>query len=312
MAHRSVSTAAKDKFTMANILIAGCGYVGTALGLRLAAAGHMVWGIRRSADGMPSGIRPLTADLTAPETLHDLPAGLDFVFYTAAPNGSEDAAYRAIYVDGLRSVLQALVRQHQSPRRILLTSSTAVYAQSAGEWVDETSPTEPQHFTGRRVLEGEKVLLAGPFPATVVRLGGIYGPGRTSLIERVRQGLATCRQGLPLYTNRIHRDDCAGALHHLMTLPQPDACYIGVDHEPVDYCDLLRWLAARLGAPPPRLEASTVLDTRRHRTNKRCRHARLIASGYVFRYPTFREGYAALLAQAAADASSAMDGQNVP
>jgi nucleoside-diphosphate-sugar epimerase len=287
---------------MANILIAGCGYVGTALGLRLAAAGHMVWGIRRSAEGLPPGIRHLAADLTAPETLEDLPAGLDVVFYTAAPNGSEEAAYRAIYVDGLRHVLEALLRQHQSPRRVLLTSSTAVYAQSTGEWVDETSRTEPQHFTGRRVLEGEKLLLDGPFPATVLRLGGIYGPGRTSLIERVRQGLATCREGPRLYTNRIHRDDCAGALHHLMTLPQPDACYIGVDHEPADYCDLLRWLAAQLGAPMPRIEASSGGDSRRHRTNKRCRHDKLIASGYRFHYPTFREGYAALLAQATAEA----------
>ena len=287
---------------MANILIAGCGYVGTALGLRLAAAGHIVWGIRRSAEGLPPGIRHLAADLTAPETLQELPPALDVVFYTAAPNGSEEAAYRAIYVDGLRHVLEALVRQHQSPRRVLLTSSTAVYAQSAGEWVDETSPTEPQHFTGRRVLEGERVLLDGPFPATVLRLGGIYGPGRTSLIERVRQGLATCREGPPLYTNRIHRDDCAGALHHLMTLPQPDSRYIGVDHEPADYCDVLRWLAAQLGAPPPRVEASSGMDSRRHRTNKRCRHDKLIASGYVFHYPTFREGYAALLAQATAEA----------
>jgi nucleoside-diphosphate-sugar epimerase len=287
---------------MANILIAGCGYVGTALGLRLKAVGHTVWGIRRSAEGLPSGIGHVAADLTVPETLADLPPALDVVFYTAAPNGTEDAAYRAIYVDGLRHVLEALERQHQSPQRVLLTSSTAVYAQTSGEWVDETSPTEPQHFSGRRVLEGERVLLEGPFPATVLRLGGIYGPGRTGLIERVRQGLATCRESPPLFTNRIHRDDCAGALHHLMTLPEADVCYIGVDHEPAEYCDVLRWLAAQLGAPPPRLEASAEMDSRRHRTNKRCRHDKLIASGYVFRYPTFRDGYAAQLAQAHAGA----------
>jgi nucleoside-diphosphate-sugar epimerase len=281
---------------MANILIAGCGYVGTTLGTRLAAAGHFVWGMRRAAEGLPPGIRHVAADLTTPETLQELPPGLDVVFYTAAPNGADDAAYRAIYVDGLRHLLEALERQQQSPRRVLLTSSTAVYAQSAGEWVDETSPTEPTHFTGRRVLEGEKVLLNGPFPATVLRLGGIYGPGRTSLIERVRQGLATCRDGPPLYTNRIHRDDCAGALHHLMTSPQPDSIYIGVDHEPADQCSVLRWLAVQLGAPPPRIEAASGADTRRHRTNKRCRNTKLVASSCVFRYPTFREGYAALLA----------------
>ena len=281
---------------MAHILIAGCGYVGTALGMRLAAAGHVVWGLRRSAEGLPSGLHCVAADLTAPATLQDLPPALDVVFYTAAPNGADDAAYRAIYVDGLRHLLEALVRQRQSPRRVLFTSSTAVYAQSTGEWVDETSPAEPRHFTGSRVLEGERLLLDGPFPATIIRFGGIYGPGRTSLLERVRQGLAPCRDGPPLYTNRIHRDDCAGALHHLMSLPLPESLYIGVDHESADQCEVLRWLAAQLGAPAPRVEALPGTDTRRHRTNKRCRNAKLVASGYVFRYPTFREGYAALLA----------------
>jgi nucleoside-diphosphate-sugar epimerase len=280
---------------MANILIAGCGYVGTALGVGLAAAGHVVWGLRRAGEGLPPGIRHLGANLTAPQTLHALPAGLDVVFYTAAPHGSDAAAYRAIYVDGLRHLLEALTRQHQSPRRVFFTSSTAVYAQSTGEWVDETSPTEPRHFTGSRVLDGERLLLAGPFPATVLRLGGIYGPGRTSLIERVRQGLAACRDGPPLYTNRIHRDDCAGALHHLMTLPQPEALYVGVDREPADQGDVLRWLADQLGAPPPRIASASSADTRRQRTNKRCRNAKLVASGYVFRYPTYREGYTALL-----------------
>jgi nucleoside-diphosphate-sugar epimerase len=296
---------------MAHILIAGCGYVGTALGMRLAAAGHVVWGLRRSAEGLPSGLQCVAADLTAPATLQELPPALDVVFYTAAPNGADDVAYRAIYVDGLRHLLEALVRQHQSPQRVLFTSSTAVYAQSAGEWVDETSPADPRHFTSSLVLEGERLLLGGPFPATVIRFGGIYGPGRTSLIQRVRQGLAPCRKGPPLYTNRIHRDDCAGALHHLMTLPEPDSLYIGVDHEPADQCDVLRWLAGQLGAPAPRVEASLGTDSRRHRTNKRCRNAKLVASGYVFRYPTFREGYTALLARTAADAFPPPDG-NAP
>ena len=176
------------------------------------------------------------------------------VFYTAAPNGTDDAAYRAIYVDGLRHVLEALVHQRQAPQRVLLTSSTAVYAQSTGAWIDETSPAEPAHFTGRRVLEGERLLLDGPFPATVIRFGGIYGPGRTSLIERVRQGVATCRDGPPLYTNRIHRDDCAWCTPSSDDVADASITYIGVDHEPADYCDLLRWLAVQLGAPPPRVE----------------------------------------------------------
>ena len=279
---------------MARILIAGCGYVGAALAERLVAEGHAVWGLRRDPKGLPSAVRPLAADLTDPGTLRNLPSGLECVVYTAAPDRLDDAAYRSIYVDGLSHVLDALQHQGQKPRRVFFTSSTAVYAQSAGEWVDEASPIEPTHFSGMRMLEAERLVRSGPFPATVLRLGGIYGPGRAGLIERVRRGEAVCTDGPPTYTNRIHRDDCASVLQHLMALPQPDDLYLGVDHEPAEDCVVLRWLAGRLGVPPPRVENPTLGSAQRRRGNKRCRNARLVASGYIFRYPTFRDGYGAL------------------
>ena len=285
---------------MANVLIAGCGYVGTALGTRLASEGHVVWGLRRRTDALPNSIRPLVADLTVPETLQALPPGLDVVFYTASADASDDEAYRAAYVEGLHNLLRALDHQRQVLRRVFFTSSTGVYTQASGAWVDETSPTEPGEFSGIRVLEGERLLLGSPFPATVLRLGGIYGPGRTRLIDRVRRGLAVCPEGPPLYTNRIHRDDCAGALHHLMNVDQPDHIYIGVDHEPAEQCEVLRWLAARLGVSPPGVEPPSGSEVRRHQSNKRCSNAKLIASGYTFRYPSFRDGYSALLAQGGA------------
>mgnify|MGYP001620002551 CR=1 FL=1 len=280
---------------MANVLIAGCGYVGTALGTRLASEGHVVWGLRRRPDALPSSIRPFVADLTVPETLEALPPGLDVVFYTASADASDDDSYRAAYVEGLHNLLRAFDHQRQVLRRVFFTSSTGVYTQSSGAWVDETSPTEPAEFSGIRVLEGERLLLGSPFPATVLRLGGIYGPGRTRLIDRVRRGLAVCPEGPPLYTNRIHRDDCAGALHHLMNVDQPDQIYIGVDHEPAEQCEVLRWLAAQLGVSPPGVEPPSGSEVRRHQSNKRCSNAKLIASGYVFRYSSFRDGYMALL-----------------
>jgi len=279
---------------MANVLVAGCGYVGTALGTRLASEGHVVWGLRRRADALPSSIRPFAADLTLPETLKALPPELDFVFYTAAADASDDDSYRAAYVDGLRNLFHALDGQRQPLRRVFFTSSTGVYAHASGEWVDEESPAEPAEFSGIRVLEGERLLMEDPFPATVLRLGGIYGPGRTRLIDRVRRGLAVCPDGLPLYTNRIHRDDCAGALHHLMNMDQPDQIYLGVDHEPAEQCEVLRWLARQLGVSPPRL-GPPIGSTPRRQSNKRCSNAKLVTSGYTFRYPTFRDGYMALL-----------------
>jgi nucleoside-diphosphate-sugar epimerase len=250
----------------------------------------------------------LAADLTAPETLGSLPDALDFVFYMAAPDRLDDEAYRSTYVHGLSHLLDALQHQGRKPRRVFFTSSTVVYAQSRGEWVDEASPTEPVHFSGTRMLEAEWLLLGGPFPATILRLGGIYGPGRAGLVERVRRGEAVYTDGPPVYTNRIHRDDCTGALQHLMSLSQPEALYLGVDHEPAEECEVLRWLAAQLGVPPPRMMTSSESGAQRRRGpprprrragNKRCRNTKLVASGYTFRYPTYREGYSALLSHSA-------------
>lgn len=282
---------------MTDVLIAGCGYVGTALGIRLATEGYVVWGLRRRTGLLPPSIRPFAADLTLPETLRTLPPGVQYVFYTAAADRSDDEAYRAVYVDGLRNLLEAMESQGQQPQRVFFTSSTAVYAQVSGEWVDEMSPAQSEHFSGRRLLEGEQLLLGSRFPATVLRLGGIYGPGRARLIESVRQGLAAYPEGPPVYANRIHRDDCVGSLCHLMTLPQPAHLYLGVDHHPADQCAVLRWLAAQLSVPPPRTEGVSGFQERSQRSNKRCSNARLVASGHVFRFPTFREGYRALLAE---------------
>ncbi|MGH9340651.1 MAG: NAD-dependent epimerase/dehydratase family protein [Acidobacteriota bacterium] len=281
---------------MPRVLIAGCGYVGTILALRLSQGGYEAWGLRRCAGNLPAEIRPLSADLSSADTLKNLPPGLDYVFYTASPESSSEEAYRACYETGLANLMSSLKEAGQRPRRLFLTSSTGVYSQSSGEWVDETSPAEPTHFSGRLILEGERLLQSGPFEATVLRAGGIYGPGRTRLIEQVREGKARCTSGPPIYTNRIQVEDCAGALAHLMDDSRPAGVYIGVDCEPSDRCIVLRWMAGQLNAPPPRLEDERDLDSRRFRSNKRCSNAKLLSAGYVFRYPSFREGYRTVMA----------------
>lgn len=280
------------------VLIAGCGYVGTALGERLAAEGHEVFGLRRNPEGLPPPVEPVAADLSTTGSLREaLPGGLDLVFYTASPGGSTDEAYELAYVTGPRNLLAALRQRGESPRRVVFTTSTGVYGQSDGEWVDETSPTEPERFSGRRLLEGERTVLGGPFPAVVLRLGGIYGPGRTRAIDRARE--APPEDEPPAYTNRIHRDDCAGALRHLSLLEDPEPVYLGVDHEPADRRVVAEWLAARRPAPAGE-EAPAEAEPRargpfRGGSGKRCSNARLVASGYTFRYPTFREGFADLM-----------------
>ena len=274
-----------------NILIAGCGYVGAALAVRLAAEGHAVWGLRRRPEGLPDGVRPMAADLSDAATLRFLPPDLDMVYYTAGAGARTEAAYRSAYVDGPRHLLEALRQQGQRSRRVVFTSSTGVYAQCSGEWVDENSPAEPQHPGGRQLLAGERLFLDGPFPATVVRLAGIYGPGRTRLVDSLRQGDATYHENPSSYLNLIHRDDCVGALRHLATVARPASLYIGVDYQPVERGTLLRWLSGVLNTQPPRLVAAA----EGRRSNKRCRNGRLVASGYPFQYPTFKHGYSAIL-----------------
>lgn len=277
---------------MARVLIAGCGYVGAELGSRLAAAGHAVWGMKRRPVGLPSGVRPVAADLTNPGSLGNLPSDLDVVVYAASADSFAEDAYRRAYVDGPRHLLAALATQGQSPRRVLLVSSTSVYGQRRGEWVDEDSPTEPAGFNGRLVLEGEEAVRGGPFPATVVRFGGLYGPGRVLFVGALRAGTATCSESPPACVNLVHRDDGAGALAHLSFLPDAAPVYIVVDSCPAERCELLRWLAARLGLPPP-----AVVDAGpgpRGQGFKRCSSRRLLGSGYELAYPSYVDGFSAL------------------
>lgn len=276
---------------MERVLIAGCGYVGTALAERLAGEGRDVLALRRSAVTIP-GVTALRADLLDVDSLRALPSGITHVVYTASADATDDRSYRSAYVDGLRYLLAAL--HGQAVRRVLYASSTGVYAQQDGEWVDETSAAEPIHFTGTRLLEGEGLLRRSPFPSVAVRFAGIYGPGRTRMIDAVRDGTAAIPAGPPIYSNRIHRDDCVGVLLHFLERDEAEPLYCAVDHEPTDAGEVYRWIAARLGVAPPRVD-----ETPRGRygrtANKRVRAARLLASGYRFRYPTFREGYGELI-----------------
>ncbi|MEO1367083.1 MAG: SDR family NAD(P)-dependent oxidoreductase, partial [Acidobacteriota bacterium] len=130
-----------------------------------------------------------------------------------------------------------------------------------------------------------------------VRLAGIYGPGRTRLIDSVRSGEAVIYDDPPRYTNRIHVDDCARLLRHLGEVPDPASTYIGVDHDPATDRDVKEWLAAALGAPTPPSAADRP-EARaggRRGGNKRCSNRRVAGAGFVFSYRDFRAGYGALL-----------------
>ena len=278
------------------ILLAGCGDLGTEAGLRFAAAGHRVVGWRRSPEKLPAAIEGVAADLSGTD-LPPVPADTTAVVIAVAADSPTEAAYRAAYVDGLAHVLDALERDGVTPQRVLFVSSTAVYGDAGGGWVDESTTAAPGGFSGRVLLEAEELLLSrlrgtGSTPV-VLRLGGIYGPGRTRLIDQVRSGAAVIPDETR-HTNRIHRDDAAAAMVHLaLTVADPAPVYVGVDDNPADLGDVLRFLAAEMGYPEPPVGPAG--DARGG--NKRCRNALLRGSGLELAYPTFREGYRAVLAR---------------
>lgn len=277
-----------------DVLVAGCGDVGTGVALALREAGCAVWGLRRRAELLPAQIEPLAADITRPDELAAVRQREFALVVVATAAGRFDAAtYREVYVEGLRNLLAAL----RGEPRVLLVSSTGVYHQHRGEWVDEDSPTEPSGFSGRLLLEAERVLAATTGErGCVVRFGGIYGPGRERLLREVLAGVG-CPSDPVRYTNRIHRDDCVGMLcflaDRLLRGTDISALYLGVDCEPAPMWEVRHWLAARLGVTLD--DGASAGVTMRGVGSKRCSNRRILQAGYRFRYPDYRAGYESML-----------------
>ncbi len=280
-------------------LIAGCGYVGRELARRLLADGEQVWGLTLAPADLPEGVRPLVADLREPDSLARLPE-VDRVVFSAAPTRFDEASYRATYVRGLGNLVAALGAAPSPPQRLVFCSSMGVYDQQDGSWVDEGSPTTTDKANGLVMLECERLVQACPIPAISARIAGIYGGQRCRVVRDVQAGTATTSPGPSVFTNLAHRDDCAGALRHLLTLRDPEDVYVISDDEPVERNHLLLWLASLLQVPAPvegtGAETSRWLAQRPGDLGKRLSNARLRASGYRLQHPTFRDGYAAIVA----------------
>ncbi|MGF6091522.1 SDR family oxidoreductase [Pseudomonas sp. 18173] len=276
------------------VLIAGCGDVGSRLATQLLAAGWEVHGLRRDVSRLPEGVIGVAGDLFDKDCPATWPVGaVDYLVYCAAATDHDEAGYRAAYVQGLEHVLEWLNDYGQVPNRLLFVSSSSVYGQQDGEWVDEASPAVAAGYSGRVMLEAEQLALKSGIPASIVRLTGIYGPGREWLLTQVRRGYRVAVEP-PLYANRIHADDAAGLMACLLEADRRgvalDDVYIGVDDEPAALADVVNWLRGYLGVTEWDDDASV-----RRTGSKRCTNARAKALGWTPKYPSFREGYAAIL-----------------
>lgn len=286
-------------------LILGCGYVGSALGQRLVDDHHEVIGVTRSPDSVRPleqlGIVPRIADISSAAGARAACEGdADVVVFSVSSRGGD---YQKTYVDGLRQTLAAL--RGQPPRLFIYTGSTSVYAQTDGGWVSEQSPAEPPNPNGRCLLQTER-LLAGAaagekFAAVVLRLSGIYGPGRHAWLDRLRTG-ATSLLGVPdQWLNQIHRDDVVAAILHLIHREKITAGLriLNVsDNTPVLRRDYIGWVCEQLGRPIPgsaaAVETAPAHGRERAAANRRISNRALRDLGWAPAYPSFREGLAPL------------------
>lgn len=283
-----------QKLSAKQVLILGCGDLGRRLATLLPDADFQVTGVRRNPPQNSSpALQYCAADASDPQQWrHILSRRFDIIVITMTPSERSDEGYRRAYVETCGHLVTHLKQQPAAPL-LLFVSSTAVYGQNDGSWVDEDSPTEPRAFNGERLLQAESLIRESGYDHCIVRFSGIYGPGRNRLIEQVRKGRAVLSQN---YTNRIHADDCAGVLAHLIHRHVQgsgiDRLYVASDNYPAPMAEVVNWLAMQLKVNHAIFAPH---QNNQEQGNKRCSNQRLIASGYHFRYADFREGYRELL-----------------
>lgn len=274
---------------MYSILVVGAGYVGSEIARHFAAKKQKVFALvrteRSAANLQGENITAVIADITQPLPPKTIPPA-HFVVLCPAPQNHEEKDYRAIYLDGIRNVIEAM-KKNPRPFLLLYLSSTSVWKERAGEWIDETVLPDADSEKGKIMREAEELVLNSGFPSMIFRLAGIYGPGR----NRVRAAKAGSwkAEGPDAYVNMIHRDDIVNAIPVLFKKGKEGEVYLGVDDTPVLRSEFQEWVHAKLNLPKPLAPENAPVG------GKRCRNAKLKDLDFQFAYPSFREGYGTLL-----------------
>ena len=273
------------------VLFIGCGDIAQRTASEMQAR-YKCFGLRRQPDNLPEYIQPIKADATDSEQLLSVASeGFDIWIATITPSEFTEQAYRDSYLASAKSIAASIAKLQKAPRLMLWVSSTSVYGDLKGDWVNEETQPEPNTFSGKILLAAEKIIQQIPCETSVIRFSGIYGPGRTRLLNQVLAG-----KGRPFspeqWSNRVHADDCGGILAHLVEYALsgnpllPD--YLASDSAPVTQYEIRQWLAQQLAV-------SLVEEEVKAGSTRRCDNSRLLSSGYQFKYPTFKEGYGSLI-----------------
>ncbi len=270
---------------MPRLLIAGFGYVGQAAAKVFRAAGWDIEGWTFSAESAQKfadvafPIRAL--DIGNIDQVRDATGRFDWIIHCASSRGGDVEQYRRVYLDGARNLVRCF-----SEARLLFTSSTSVYAQTDGAWVDESSPAQPTRETGKILKETEDLVLGAG--GIVARVAGIYGPGRSFLLRKFLIGEAVIDRERDRFLNQVHRDDIATAMF-LLVQSGSSGIFNVVDDQPILISECYSWLAQELHrALPP--QGTTAIHRKRGDSNKRVSNKKLRALGWSPCYPTFADG----------------------
>ena len=293
------------------LIVLGAGYLGQKVALQAVERGFQrVVGIRRQQLSL-AHVDTLALDLLESEGQSSLKALCKSlvtsrssdsgklqrvgIFYCLSPDSGDEDAYRSVYQKGLSTLLRIL-DESGAPEEfhVVLASSTSVYQDHDGSWVDESTTDErpPTHGTGRMIYEGERLLRHSTVQSTILRFGGIYGPERRYFVERVRHRQEPLFDGQPLFSNRIHVHDAATMVHFCL---QNRSChgqtFNGVDCDPAARNDVIQYLWSQFGDSRITLEHTSNLSAIRHRGNKRVKSEKIRSLGFSFKFPSYKEGY---------------------
>lgn len=265
-----------------SLLIAGLGYLGGELARQARRAGWQVEGLSKSG-----GEDSLACNLGSAAEVAKLAATLagerspDAIVHCASSGRGGAEAYRSVFLDGCRHL-----RETFPDAPLVFVSSSSVYGQTDGSTVTETSPTEPNRETSRLLVEAEEIVLSAG--GCVTRLAGLYGPGRSYLLEKFLNGEAGIEEDGRRILNQIHRDDAASAILHLLgSDPFPAGEVFNVaDSTPHRQIDCYRGLAELFDRPlPPTVPKNT--KRKRAWTNKAVSNVKLLRTGWSPDHPDF-------------------------
>ncbi len=273
------------------VVFIGCGKIATQSAITLHQDGIEVLGVRRDTNKLPHSLPSYAADVMQPESLTFLQTHTpETIVYSLAAQSFDEQSYINAYVTGLQNVIAAC--DLSKLKRLIFVSSTAVYHQNDGSIVDETSATQPKRFNGQIMLQAEQLALSTDIGACL-RLSGIYGSGRTRMIDRVRNGQCT-DESSNSYTNRIHATDCSAVLVHLVKQDALPDIIIGSDSNPGPAHEVETYIAKQLEIEKQYAQHNPIKPVR-IAGSKRCSNRLLLDTGYRFTYPDYRAGYKQLI-----------------